>query len=274
MAVIIQLWPLLSLLFFFSVLPLSSSQQNIETSFPSGNPPVIPTPNSPNSPPPSKATSNRTVAKAVGATAASTLVIAGVFFFILRYTAARRRRRNEKTETGVPRVEPVVSLGEFKRYDGTVKGLIVDENGLDVLYWRELEGGHSGKTFSNWVLPNPNDEEEEWKIREGNSRMKSEPRQEIPLLRGKNSNSSSQMSPELQNFHQIIAPPSDGVAVEAVAKPVQPPLEKNRAPPPPPPLQAGTSAGQTNLEPLHMDKVKANTDQSMAWNKINGGSFG
>lgn len=169
----------------------SNSPRNIETHFPfvdtpelkkppETTPPLSPPPNSPPlspsnpsiSPPPSQvqvtpSTVSTSVAKAVVATAASTLVVAGVFFFFLqRYTLARRRRlSDESRRTGMNshhRHETAVSYDAFELLHGNLKGLIVDENGLDVLYWRKLEGGGGGarRGFRKEVLGGRPDDQE------------------------------------------------------------------------------------------------------------------
>lgn len=46
---------------------------------------------------------------------------------------------------------------EMKRFDGTLKGIVVDEDGLDVLYWRKLEGGTLPSSFKKEVLSKIND---------------------------------------------------------------------------------------------------------------------
>ncbi|PPS11348.1 hypothetical protein GOBAR_AA09293 [Gossypium barbadense] len=163
----------LLLVFFISVLPFSSSQsspQNIEVFFPTQTPPPTPQPISqppplrPPLPPPSSSSSsgdddNSTIAKAVAATAGSTIVIAAVFFFcIRRYVLAQRKseRVGDSSQGGQPRVPP----DEFARVNGNIKGLIVDENGLDVLYWRQLQNGDNKIEFRQEVLHVPKDEEE------------------------------------------------------------------------------------------------------------------
>jgi len=36
---------------------------------------------------------------------------------------------------------------------------------------------------------------------------------------------------------------------------------------------SGTENGQVKMKPLHWDKVNTDTDHSMVWDKIDGGSF-
>lgn len=239
----------------------SNSPQNIETFFPFGavpdlkqpskitpsfsppptSPPVFPS-NQPISPPPShiqvtppppsKSEGSITVSKAVAATAAGTFVAAGVFFFFLqRYTVARRRRlfdENRKSDMNSQhRAETTVSYDAFQLLHGNLKGLIVDENGLDVLYWRKLEGGGSGdgrRGFRKEVLGSrPHEEKRESgnvnsdhgvKIQSGRqvSRVSPEPRDSRIYFSSppssKYSDSSSQIQSESEEPVQIFARPS------------------------------------------------------------------
>ncbi|KAJ6431192.1 hypothetical protein OIU84_018645 [Salix udensis] len=176
---------------------------------------------------------------------------------------------------------------QFSRIEGNVKGVIVDENGLDVLYWRKLEEEDKKNSFRR-------------EERRGYSR--SEPIQEIPLLRGKSSTS------EIKTKKNQPAPLQSSMAIPNKQGPVPPPppaipAKKNQPPPPPPPKvassnfpplhkgnpskggsgesstgQSSTAAaaagnGHVKLKPLHWDKVNKNAGQSMVWDKIDGGSF-
>ncbi|KAF6174485.1 hypothetical protein GIB67_004679 [Kingdonia uniflora] len=240
MTAMFQSWSsLLLLLFFFSL----SNSQNIEVFFP-GDPnsyrPIVETSIIPSPPPPTAKTylpssssksSGRTVTTAVIATAVSTLVIAAVFFFFLqKYCISRGRWKvqNEKTDI-VLHPESAVSQDGIKCFDGTLKGLIVDENGLDVLYWRKLEDGKLRTSFNKEVI-----------ARKRDGQRKFMPVQEIPLLRGKSS--SSQVRPELEEPNRFIAlnnPSRNDRVIADVAKSVPPPLPPPppvpKAPPPPPP---------------------------------------
>lgn len=114
---------------------------------------------------------------------------------------------------------------QFSRIEGNVKGVIVDENGLDVLYWRKLEEEDKKNSF----------------VREERRRnYRSEPIQEIPLLRGKSSTSEKKVVPE------TTIPAVSHQVFKAIEKPnltsqpsnSNPPLTLSPAPPPPPPLQS------------------------------------
>ncbi|KAL5722369.1 hypothetical protein ACHQM5_005899 [Ranunculus cassubicifolius] len=343
-----QPWLLLfSSIILLSFLPLSCSQfnpspQNIETFYPFDQsplplPPVSRTPISPPSPvfiPQKPSSTNATIIKAVASTAAVTLVIAGLFFFFLHKFSPLRRRTSEV----VTAPNPVQNEG-MKRFDGTLKGLIVDEQGLDVLYWRNLESGKFRSSFTKEVLAKPVGEiQNSFNRRDRRSKSVENEIQEMPLLR-KNSSSSlsqSQIRPIFDDDHdsntdfsplhgisevkstpprappELIpvrnpappppppprAPPPPPPALIPVRNPAPPPppvpAKKNPAPPPPP-VQVGrfaaaparpppapkskstsaseTSSAPTKMKPLHWDKVTANADHSMVWDKIGDGSF-
>ncbi|KAJ6911571.1 hypothetical protein NC652_022004 [Populus alba x Populus x berolinensis] len=327
MAAIKQPWHVLHVMFFLSVLPFSSSQsnspRNIETFYPFPAPKPTASPNStsmgssvPARLPPSS--SNRNVIKAVAATAASTFVVAILLFFLIQrfILAPRRRKEGDDADSGGGQtVAPLPSQGQFSRVEGNVKGVVVDENGLDVPSWRK----HQMEDKKN-------------SSRKQELRRKSEPAQEIPLIRGKFSTSEKKVAPETTvptvGYQSIDA----GTAINAIEKPKtsQPsnlPLARSPTPPPqssmaipnkqvpappPPPTNpakqkhqppkaagsaassnlppfnkgesgesstgqgstsAGTRNGQVKVKPLHRDKVKKNTGHSMAWDKIDGGSF-
>nr|GMC68758.1 formin-like protein 4 [Ipomoea batatas] len=108
-----------------------------------------------------------------------------------RYSQSRRERGSGIAATN-PYDDPypngsrdVGDRDEFSRFGGKVKGVIVDEEGLDVLYRRKLESGDAKESFRREVFNNGEKVEEKMMIRRG-SRM---PIHEIPLLRGKSSTS-------------------------------------------------------------------------------------
>ncbi|RZC88700.1 hypothetical protein C5167_031074 [Papaver somniferum] len=375
-------------LLFLSLIHFSSCQsnspQNLETFFPSIPitppfvPPTRPSPDpvpifpGPPEPRPSQHSTGKTVGKAVGITAASTIVVAGLFFFFLqRHVIANRKKKNEdqKTDTNttngmvfhrdpLQRDNVRMTKEEMKRFDGTLKGIVVDEDGLDVLYWRKLEGGTLRSSFKKEVLSkitdiNEDDVRKERRKERRNRRTHSEPVQETPFLRG-SSNSSDQTSPiaiyddprnEITPFNnrdrrtgtviqtmsvpkqeqtpiqsqtppppppppstsslppplppprpiiaekKVSAPPLPPptlpkIATKEVSAPPPPPPKFSKPPPPPPkgksvkPVSGEFSSessaegsGKTKLKPLHWDKVTANPDHSMVWDKISDGSF-
>ncbi|RZC80123.1 hypothetical protein C5167_042699 [Papaver somniferum] len=344
----------------------SNSPQNLETFFPTIPipPPFVPPTRPSPDPVPvfpvqpehrSSHSTGKTVGKVVGITAASTIVVAGLFFFFLqRYVSANRKKKNEdqKTDTTtttngmvfhrdpLQRDNVRMTKEEMKRFDGTLKGIVVDEDGLDVLYWRNLEGGTLRSSFKKEILSKINDINEddvrkERRRESRNRRTHSEPVQQTPFLRG-SSNSSDQTSPiaiyddprnEITPFNnrgdrrtgtvlqtmsvpkqeqpaiqaQTSAAPSPPpppsslppspptlpkIATKEVSAPPPPPPKFSKPPPPPPkgksakPTSAEFSSesaaegsGKAKLKPLHWDKVTANPDHSMVWDKISGGSF-
>ncbi|XP_027346265.1 formin-like protein 8 isoform X1 [Abrus precatorius] len=263
-----QSWLLLSL-FFVSILTchcqINNSPQNIETFFPNETSAPGPATQQPKPPRPSEPTqkqdqgpvatpkstsSNGKIAKAVAATAASTIVLCGLIFFLIQ-RCLRSRRRKEITNTASGGDGRVVPQGNvFERIDGNVKGLIVDEDGLDVIYWRKLEGKNSNIDLHKEVASSPKNKEKEDDHHdlEENQVKKSKSIQEIPLLRGKSSTSHLNIPPgddEPYKITRIPPPPSAstlpptipslpasvGVAIKGVQKPDSP--TESSTPPPP-----------------------------------------
>ncbi|XP_073266977.1 LOW QUALITY PROTEIN: formin-like protein 4 [Populus alba] len=320
MAAIKQPWHVLHVMFFLSVIPFSSSQsnspRNIETFYPFPAPKPTASPNStsmgssvPARLPPSS--SNRNVIKAVAATAASTFVVAILLFFLIQrfILAPRRRKEGDDADSGGGQTVASASQGQFSRVEGNVKGVVVDENGLDVPSWRK----HQVEDKKN-------------SSRKQELRRKSEPAQEIPLIRGKFSISETKVVPETtvptvsyQSINAIEKPKTSQPSNLPLARSPTPPPQSSMAipnkqvpEPPPPPTNpakqkhqppkaaglaassnlppfnkgesgesstgqgstsAGTRNGQVKVKPLHRDKVIKNTGHSMAWDKIDGGSF-
>ncbi|XP_031480279.1 formin-like protein 8 [Nymphaea colorata] len=159
--------PFLFILFSFFSPSSSDSPRNIETFYPPiASPPVSPPSSSsplpvpPSSsppparndtgtiPPPSPAPTSykRTIAVSVAATAAGTLLLSFLcFFFAQKHLDKRRMSRLKSIVVSGPPPFAGASRSSFKRVEGTLKGLIVDENGLDVLYWRKLDDQHTVK---------------------------------------------------------------------------------------------------------------------------------
>ncbi|KAJ8760894.1 hypothetical protein K2173_021932 [Erythroxylum novogranatense] len=267
------LCPCLLFFFFFSLLPFSSSQsfspQNIQTFYPfaSGTPPPknpssIPPPllTSPSTPPllENSSSSKKAVVKAVAATATSTFVAAALlFFWVQRFVIMRRRRRENDNDSGEGQ-SPVVN-DEFARVDGNVKGLIVDENGLDVLYWRKLEGEYKKKWIREGVSNEGEEEQEEEEITQGRKvRRKPGPLQEIPLLRGKSSTSHKKVVPELDFQDRIgasagvIQYAGPGYVMKAIetSKDVSQPSNLSATPlPPPTPVPPPITAKKSQSPP-------------------------
>ncbi|XP_050236418.1 formin-like protein 8 [Mercurialis annua] len=368
--------------FFFAVsFPFSFTQsnpQNLETFFPF--PFLVPSPSaSPNassaSPPPSlhispsfppvidenSSADRTTVIKAVAATAVSTFVIATLLFFFVRRYIVKRRDGKIVNRDDERKISGRLQASGPAKGDRSLDGLIIDENGLDVLYWRKLQGkSKSSSSFRKLANPNSLGDDDQSALAK-HQRRKSEPVQEIPLLRGRSSSGSDQnkvlhgasspnttVAQHVNQFEKLSQtsnspppatapapppppppPPQSLMAIPAKKAPAPPPIpakkapapppgsvEKNNSnppPPPPPPImgkkssagpppppppkaagaskgmgagssgtQAGSSTGpvrtgsgnsQVKLKPLHWDKVNKNTDHSMVWDKIGGGSF-
>lgn len=283
----IQPWISLFLFFFFffqsPLFFLCFAQlgppQNIETFYPfsispppsnpTQTPPLVPpsTPSSPvppqSPPPPKSSSSNNKIAKAVAATAASTLVVTALAFFLIRrWIVARRKRGNGGTNSrfnvgggnggGGFRPSSLQSRSEFVKYEGDLKGFIVDENGLDVIYWRKLDRRNSlsKNGLRKEVLRNDprvkegqDEDGDNENITENRRSRKNEPIQEIPFLRGKSSTSHVKVAPEVvySNDHvngtktsSIPPKPSVGIVFKDVQEQEFHPRVSSVSPPPPP----------------------------------------
>ncbi|KAK4261252.1 hypothetical protein QN277_004276 [Acacia crassicarpa] len=299
----------LSFLFVFhsSVIPLchsqSNSPQNIETFYPTptpsqpGQPPAPPTGATASS---SSSSSNRKIATAVAATAAATFVVCGLIFFIVHRCLKRRRKREAVV---VPQNQ---IINGFERIGENVRGLIVDENGLDVVYWRKLQGRSFKRDFQKEVW---NKEQQE----------KTETVQESPLLRGKSSTSHIPPQEKDDDFSNRIitarnnslfptsaipkrnssAPPTSPPLQSVQARKNSPPPTRSRPRPPPaamksssrPPTSRETPTnngdpgnssgegmsesgnGQVKLKPLHWERMNSKGDQSKVRDKADAGSF-
>ncbi|GAV78903.1 FH2 domain-containing protein [Cephalotus follicularis] len=265
MAVMVQPWLLLHMILvnlIISVIPFSSCQpQNIETFYPIEPPSPTPAPstqNIPATPPPqqqkqkppphpeSSSSNNKTIVKAIATTAASTVVLAAVLFFFLQRCVIAKRRRARVSAANSPGGPPVLPQA---RFDGNLEGLIADDNGLDVLYWRKLEAQNQSNSFHKEAYRSPKkDGEEKGMGYQGRGSRKPEPIQEIPLLEGKSSTSHSHDKGGPEDVAKIqiaTSDPSVGIALEAVEK-QKPTIQPSN---PPPPLLLSSSASQTKKTP-------------------------
>lgn len=239
------------LFYFISTIPPSSSQshspQNIQTFYPFDLPPTTP-PGQPLAqlplpPPSSKSWRNKAAVKAVAATAASSLVISGLFFFLVRRYVRRGRKQVGATSLDGNSVLPCPD--EFVQFNGNVKGVIVDEEGLDVLYWRNLQGGYNKKKFVKeefYDTRDENDEEKEMTSKRkdiGVLNKSKSSKQEIPFLRGKSS--TSHVWPEVADKNPIQAVEKQESCIKEHSPPPTPPppplilAKRTPAPPTPPP---------------------------------------
>ncbi|CAI0386534.1 unnamed protein product [Linum tenue] len=256
-----RIQPWLLLLFF---LPICSSQsfnpQNLEAFYPFFDlspapapapfPPTTPLQPQPAGPSPvspagSSDGGNNNVVKAVAATAASTFVVATLlFFFVTRYVMARRRKKDGNQvavvgggggDGGGDRLQQPV-VGKFVRSGGNVKGLIVDENGLDVVYWRKLEGQSKKNGYQKKVFQSP--PEDEGAAEHDEIEDESTSRNEIPLLRGKSSTSQFSIPSEKRIPYggaSFAAGGGSEIALVSAAVEKPKPTPQFSTPPPPPP---------------------------------------
>ncbi|TKY58576.1 Formin protein 8 [Spatholobus suberectus] len=233
----------------------NSPPQNIETFYPNETSAPVPATQQPEPPPqpqpppplptanvaPKSGSSNGKIAKAVAATAATSIVVCGLIFILVqRCLRARKRKREEISNTASGGDTRVVPQGNvFERIDGNVRGLIVDEDGLDVIYWRKLEGKNSNKNLHKEVLSSPKNKEKEDEEdgRDENQVKKSKSIQEIPLLRGKSSTSHLNVSPEEDEPYRFS------------------PLHSPPPPPPPASASAPVSAPTTSSLPASVGVV-------------------
>lgn len=277
--IMLQSCPLLTLLFLLLLHTFSiptchcqttaSPPQNIETFYPNQTsapqqPETSPqTQQQPPPPPPpiggsapGRGSSGRKIAKAVAATAASTIVFCGLIFFVVqRCLRARKRKREVISNAASGGDNRVVPQGNvFERIDGNVKGLIVDEDGLDVIYWRKLQSKNSNKDLHKEVLSSPRNKEKE-DDHDQNQAKKSKSVQEVPLLRGKSSTSHLNVSPEEDEpyrFSPLPSPPSvsastlpssAGVVIKGPQKPDSP-IQPST---PPPPVSPSTPSSSVSV---------------------------
>ncbi|KAG6429629.1 hypothetical protein SASPL_107681 [Salvia splendens] len=252
-----------------SHIPESSSQQNIETFYPFSPPPIpsipppppppdppisFPPPPGPEVPPPRRTSTKAAVGRAIGVTAASTVVLSALLLFLfVRYNSRRKREENPPASAAAT-ANGSAARGSFRRYGGNVKGLIVDENGLDVLYWRNMQEGENqnqaGYRKQNFKSLKEEQQEEEKRVvseRERERRSKP-PVQELPLLRGKSSTSQSLIWAEEKNDQIIEKAPSFANGVAAVK--VEKQLLQNGPPPPPLPPPPGAPSRLSAPPPI------------------------
>ncbi|CAN8313119.1 unnamed protein product [Cochlearia groenlandica] len=297
-----------------------SQPQNIETFFPNITTVSSPSPSPPQDTSPSSSSDRQKITRAILITAASTLLVAAVFFlFVHMCGASRRRRRRERAAVSntlppaPPLEEAALAREGFRRFGGNVKGLILDEDGLDVLYWRKSQQSQNNQRDNNnnkngSFFKENEEEDAEKNVIYSNNKIKSE----MPLLRGRSSTSHSVIhndnyrnaTPPLREKSDSFefpkpdpSPPSIPVNDSKPKPPPPPPPvlgKKGPSPPPPPPMKKTAankpppaprggggggafsgegSSGQVKLKPLHWDKVNPDSDHSMVWDNIDRGSF-
>lgn len=102
------------------------------------------------------------IAMAVAITAIAMLFISGIFlYFYHKFILARYKSRNKVITKGTFFHEPVLNHHE-SRFCGNVKGKIVEENGVDVIYMMDKESRQMITRFPNCMYnPSYEDHEEE-----------------------------------------------------------------------------------------------------------------
>lgn len=108
-------------------------------------------------------TPSQTIAIVVAATAAAMLFFAVTFFyFFQKFVLARYPHRHIVAE-GFLR-EAGMNHEDIKKVGGNMKGLLVEENDIDILYMKETEGSQIKTRFPNrWYNPSYEDDEEKGK---------------------------------------------------------------------------------------------------------------
>ncbi|XP_019170873.1 PREDICTED: formin-like protein 8 [Ipomoea nil] len=244
-------------------------------------------------PQPPSTPSRKAVGTAIGVTAASTVVLSALFFFLVLWYLRSRREKGGGGAISAAAVaaaadggggesnenKPAGTGDEFLRFEGNLKAVIVDEDGLDVLYWRKLEGGEGKESFDRQLFSNiesdRKDDDKRMIARGGGRKKPGPPVQEIPLLRGKSSTSQHPVWAEAENQETDSIPPPP-LSVQAIPKTPSPPP----SPPKPDTLASSSSSEhgvsgneeeeEEKLNPLHLDNVD---HSSMDWNKIQDGSY-
>lgn len=190
------------------------------------------------------------VVEAVVITACMSLIVAGILSYILyRYKKGRRIKKDEVESSfrreHVPRIE-------FRQHGGRLRGIIVDEEGLDVLYLRKVEPGCFSKVWNNPMM----EEMKRMDSREDKPSV-SEHVQEIPMLQEQRNRYESKAKIQLPGMRSAPPPPPPrppslpplpslpkrgSTKTSAAPAPPPPPLGPPKmklappAPPPPPPL--------------------------------------
>ncbi|XP_061369645.1 formin-like protein 8 [Gastrolobium bilobum] len=219
------------------------------------------------------------IAKAVVATAGAMLFIAGVFlYFFQKFVLARYHQRHKVAASF--RREPGVNHDDIKKVGGNVKALIVEENGVDILYMMDTESRQLITGFSNSILnPSFEDDEEEKRIDKMVQRSKISRPQEIPqVCESPCSTLPSSVSASLTPIQHLpptplLAPPcpplpqASPMILEKKTQqpppappPPPPPPRKEipKAPPPGPPPLPKANGFVSSLKPPPVPKEKAN----------------
>ncbi|KAL5100426.1 hypothetical protein RYX36_004753 [Vicia faba] len=206
--------------------PNLPQNQNIETFYPIQIPQQFTPPSSqaPTSSTTSSSTtnssSNNKIVTAVAATAAGTLVLSAlVFFFVLKCFRAKKKNvrvknNNNNNDSSLVHRNVVPHLNVFEKMEGNIKGLIVDEDGLDVVYWRKLQDQNFDKDMKKGVFLNSP------RKRDYDEGDQGKNNQEIHLLRGKSSTSHMNIFPQESSYTIMkITPPAPPPAIDVSTQP-------------------------------------------------------
>ncbi|KAL5211639.1 hypothetical protein ABZP36_022486 [Zizania latifolia] len=283
-----SLFPLLLLAVAVAVVcPPSAAQaqpqRNIETRFPSTRTPAFATPPPIVSPSPSPTTPSLTpqppssssssvkrsdIAVAVVSTALSSFAVSGLAFFLfLRHGKKKELTGADGNGNGHYGGQQDVAFGR-KRPEKAPKrpprGDMVDENGLDAIYWREFEkegnGGKGRKPAGSWRPPQapspphyrPERRQEVQNSAPSPSRSRKNRIDQEPLIPRGSLDSASAV------FDESLHGPSAGssssfsmAAAEAYARPPSPAIAVNSVPrpSPPPPAPAAPPSASSSLPP-------------------------
>ncbi|KAG2253796.1 hypothetical protein Bca52824_083932 [Brassica carinata] len=136
----------------------------------------------------------------------------------------------------------------FTRFGGNLKGLILDENGLDVLYWRNLQSQRqrrSGSFRKEAVVAGEEGGSQEKEVVYYKNKKKKEPVTEVPLLRGRSSTSQSVIHNDSFDFEPPPPPSPPSIPAKKTPPAPSPPPKKGPLPSPPlppPPIPAKKTA--------------------------------
>ncbi|XP_076907735.1 formin-like protein 4 [Bidens hawaiensis] len=238
--------------------------------------------------------------EAVFITALTMLLLSGIcFYFFYRYVMAKKRRIDFGLKIG--REDSIMNTRELRQRGGTLKGVLVEENGLEVLYLRKLEDGQIRTCVWNSI------EEHEKRV---DSSIHEPPPQPPPVTLKMSSPPPPPPPPRsLQTPSPPTPPPPPPPPAPAfprkIASKAPPPSpvfpRRNPAVPPPPPHTGSVSSTmkpptapklraldenkeheerskgyneiQKKMKPFHWDKVNTDADHSVVWNEIVDGSL-
>ncbi|XP_076908320.1 formin-like protein 4 [Bidens hawaiensis] len=236
-------------------------------------------------------------------TALTMLILSGIcFYFFYRYVMAKKRRIDFGLKIG--REDSIMNTRELRQRGGTLKGVLVEENGLEVLYLRKLEGGQIRTCVWNSM--------EEHEKRVDSSIHEPPPQPPPPPVVTLKVQSPPPPPPprSLQKPSTPTPPPPPPPPPPAPAFPKKiadkvppPPVFPRRNPAvPPPPLHSGSISSSMKpptapklraldenkeheerskgyneipkkMKPFHWDKVNTDADHSVVWNEIVDGSL-